>query len=171
MRRMQWLAEKINRRGYTTGCEVGSAVGNTTKHLLQNCPRLNPLYVADDWRPITDRRSPETPNVNPAWYSKPMRPIFDKKVAPYLSRLIILEGESWKMADRIKDGILDFVFIDASHDFNSVVNDIKAWLPKVKKSGLLCGHDIHMSGVREALEYLELDYTVVGIDNVWSARI
>lgn len=40
-----------------------------------------------------------------------------------------------------KDASLNFVFIDAAHDYNSVCEDIKAWLPKVKVGGIISGHD------------------------------
>lgn len=42
-----------------------------------------------------------------------------------------------------KDQSLDFVFIDGSHKYEDVVKDVKAWLPKIKKGGILAGHDYH----------------------------
>jgi len=41
-----------------------------------------------------------------------------------------------------EDNSLDFVFIDAAHDYINVTKDIEAWYPKVKKStGIISGHD------------------------------
>lgn len=39
------------------------------------------------------------------------------------------------------DESLDFVFIDAGHEYDDVKDDILSWLPKVKKGGILAGHD------------------------------
>ena len=36
---------------------------------------------------------------------------------------------------------VDFVYIDARHDYKGAMEDIKAWWPKLKKGGLLSGHD------------------------------
>ncbi len=39
------------------------------------------------------------------------------------------------------DETLDFVFIDASHVYDEVTRDISCWYPKVKKGGIIAGHD------------------------------
>ena len=39
------------------------------------------------------------------------------------------------------DNSLDFVFIDANHSYKFIKDDIKHWYPKVKKGGILAGHD------------------------------
>lgn len=39
------------------------------------------------------------------------------------------------------DGSLDLVFIDADHKYGSAKQDIEIWLPKVKRGGVICGHD------------------------------
>lgn len=40
-----------------------------------------------------------------------------------------------------KDNSVDFVYIDADHRHSQVYQDIKMWMPKIKRGGLLCGHD------------------------------
>jgi predicted O-methyltransferase YrrM len=42
---------------------------------------------------------------------------------------------------RYQDQSLDFVFIDALHDYDSVKKDIALWYPKVKVGGYIAGHD------------------------------
>jgi hypothetical protein len=44
-------------------------------------------------------------------------------------------------AREIPDGTLDFVYLDARHDYESVKEDIALWYPKVKAGGVLAGHD------------------------------
>ncbi len=48
---------------------------------------------------------------------------------------------SWEAAKLYEDNSLDFVFIDAAHDYESVKKDVTAWLPKVKIGGIIAGHD------------------------------
>ena len=52
-----------------------------------------------------------------------------------------------------KDNSLDFVFIDASHEYEDVKADILSWLPKVKIGGILAGHDYNtFEGVNRAVD-------------------
>jgi hypothetical protein len=61
---------------------------------------------------------------------------------------------SWDGAKHYEDNSLDFVFIDAAHDYESVRQDILTWLPKIKKGGYIGGHDFRFDeniGVYEAV--------------------
>jgi hypothetical protein len=44
-------------------------------------------------------------------------------------------------AKSYRDESLDFVFIDASHEYQDVLDDINAWMPKLKIGGTIAGHD------------------------------
>ena len=63
---------------------------------------------------------------------------------------------------RYDDNTLDFVSIDANHDYKQVMSDLRAWYPKVKIGGMISGHDFAMqsetsrSGVIKAvLEFFQ----------------
>ena len=52
------------------------------------------------------------------------------------------------------DNSLDFVYIDANHAFEFVVNDIAEWSKKVRPGGIISGHDYsnYMREVRIAVD-------------------
>ena len=66
---------------------------------------------------------------------------------------------------------LDFVFIDGSHDLSSVIRDIQNWLPKVKRDGILAGHDYGHTGVQLGVDgffgCIEEAKVVTHTDNSW----
>ena len=64
-----------------------------------------------------------------------------------------LVSESTVAAERFDE--LDFVFLDAAHDYQSVLADLQAWWPRIKKGGVLAGHDYDgamFPGVKRAVE-------------------
>jgi glycosyltransferase involved in cell wall biosynthesis len=50
-------------------------------------------------------------------------------------------GLSHEVADRFLDNSIDTLFIDGGHSYNQVKADIAAWLPKLKPTGIISGHD------------------------------
>ena len=67
--------------------------------------------------------------------------IFLKNIEPVKHVITPVRAISWEAAQKYADNSLDFVFIDAAHDYESVKKDINAWYPKIKKEGILAGHD------------------------------
>lgn len=56
---------------------------------------------------------------------------------------------------------IDLLFIDADHDYESVLADIKAWSPYVKRGGLMVFHDYHRG------DYKDVFHGVVKAVNEW----
>lgn len=81
-----------------------------------------------------------------------LRGRFEAHTAP-VTHLIrqVHECSSVEAASRYADASLDFVWIDASHDTQSVHDDLEAWYPKVKPGGILAGHDADWPTVTAAL--------------------
>lgn len=66
---------------------------------------------------------------------------FLDNIEPVKHMITPIKSLSWDGAEYYKDESLEFVFIDAAHDYESVLKDIKAWFPKIKKGGIIAGHD------------------------------
>lgn len=66
---------------------------------------------------------------------------------------------------------IDFCFIDASHDYHSVKEDILAWRPKVKQGGILAGHDYSNAhpGVIKAVNEMVPNFHTIG--SVWRTQL
>ena len=58
---------------------------------------------------------------------------------------------------QFKDGSLDFVYIDGNHTFEYVINDIAEWSKKVRKGGIISGHDYWNSSEGFGNNHLNLD--------------
>jgi hypothetical protein len=76
---------------------------------------------------------------------------FQKNMEPVKQYYNAVKMTSVDAAKLYDDESLDFVFIDGAHDYQNVCDDIKAWLPKVKKGKILSGHDWAVGGVRQAV--------------------
>lgn len=66
--------------------------------------------------------------------------------------VIPLRMDSVEASENFGDRALDFVFIDAGHDYGSFSADLRAWLPKVKVGGVIAGHDHSHGPIQQALE-------------------
>lgn len=121
-------------------CEVGVWTGETTIGYA-NIVKQNSghIYVVD-WFQGNIGAGPGPHSYQPE-NVKSIKEQFLTNLIDYLDIITILEGISWEMAKNIPDQSLDLCFIDADHRYESVRKDIQNFLPKVKNSGILCGHD------------------------------
>jgi len=66
---------------------------------------------------------------------------------------LLMTCASLEAAELFEDGELGLVMIDASHELPDLVADIAAWRRKVRRGGIIAGHDWcdEWPGVREAV--------------------
>jgi len=74
--------------------------------------------------------------------------IFLKNIDPVKHVINPIRLPSIEASKLYKNESLDFVFIDAAHDYQNVKQDINAWYEKVKYGGILAGHDYYSSGFK-----------------------
>ena len=88
----------------------------------------------------------------------------------YPGRVDILRMKTHDASRFIKDESLDFVFVDADHSYEGCKQDIEDWLPKIRRGGIICGHDLHWPTVEKAVSEKFKEY-VAYPDNVWVVQI
>lgn len=133
------------------GVEIGICMGPTSISLFRVFPHLR-LTMVDDYLPY--KPTVETP-VQQLVALMTAKTNTDE----FANRREFLLCNSKTAAGLYPDETFDFAFIDANHSYRHVRQDIQLWLPKIKKGGLLTGHDIdgmgdHQGyfGVRKAVD-------------------
>ncbi len=123
------LAKHFNELGYKIGAEIGVDAGVYSEILCKQNPGLK-LYSIDIW----DLDAGGSRNMRLGKYAEAK-----ERLKPYNAELI--RKYSLSAADDFEDGSLDFVYIDGGHRFDDVMQDIIKWTKKVRKGGIVSGHD------------------------------
>lgn len=122
--------------------EVGCFLGRSTCFMAQLIKKKRNHIIFD----VIDtfEGSPEHQSLvqGKSFYETFLQNMRDAKV---LEMLTVKMARSEEAARDYADSSLDFVYIDAAHDYDSVQRDIDAWLPKIKNGGILGGDDYHPS--------------------------
>jgi hypothetical protein len=160
--RMHFLAFLVEQNGWTFGAELGLWEGRTIAYLLDRCKKLSMIGV-DLWAMQPDNPGPEGYE---GWDHGAHERIARQRCAPFGARATLLKMRTSEAAILVDDGSLDFVFIDADHSEAGAREDIKTWLPKIKPTGWITGHDINWPGVKAACDDLVPDYRI-GPNVVW----
>jgi hypothetical protein len=134
------LLNKVRSKGMAV-LEVGSWVGNgSTRVIVELIRKFNGILYCVDTFAGSDNVKHHLQYR--AEYNN-MFHVFSQNVRKYngqdIVRPVILP--SLDASRKFPDESLDLVFIDGSHGYTHVKQDIRAWLPKVKEGGILCGHD------------------------------
>lgn len=167
-----------------TFVEVGCKNGRTTGFVLANCPDIRVIAI-DPW--MTQEASDDPTRETYADWD------FDKIEAEFHDNICSCkwnklahapdcssyrceshqetsEQAAFYYTEPNRGAPFDVVFIDALHDYASVVQDISLWWPLVRAGGFLCGHDFNHNwpGVMRAVaEHFPLMKVGVCPDSVW----
>ena len=144
------LAHLFHELGFTVGVEVGTERGQYAKAMLTRNPDLK-LYCVDPWIAYQGYREHVTQEKLDWLYSEAVTRLEGLNA-------VLVRKFSHDAAADFKDESIDFVYIDGNHEFRHVVNDIADWTPKVRKGGIVSGHDYiqrnnegYLMGVVEAV--------------------
>jgi len=113
--------------------EIGSWLGKSTSYMaveIANSFKKIKFDAIDTWESIGIYEIEKDP------YNKFLNNI--KPVGNYINPI---RGKSEEISKNYEDNSLDFIFIDADHEYSSVKKDIECWYPKLKNGGYIGGHD------------------------------
>ncbi len=112
---------KIYQEHYQTGigAEIGVLYGIFTNQILENWE--GSIMAVDVWN-------------NKYQFIRAIDQLTD-------TRTILVKGSSRNVSKLIANDSLDWVYIDSDHSYNGVKEDIEGWFPKVRKGGIISGHD------------------------------
>jgi hypothetical protein len=111
--------------------------GDFSKRLLTDW-KGHKLYLVDSWRQLPNYD--DCSNVDPEKQMMNMARAF-YQTYEFGDRVAMIRDLSVNAARMFEDHSLDFVYLDADHSYEGVVQDILAWSGKVRPGGLLCGDD------------------------------
>lgn len=134
-RRAGGLAGLWHELGLKVGAEIGVESGRYSKSICEANPQLDVLYCVDAWTAYSGYREHVSQSKLDALLAAARI-----RTADYPA-VKLIKGYSMDVVKTIEDKSLDFVFIDGNHDFQNVTNDIVEWSKKVKKGGIISGHD------------------------------
>lgn len=158
------LPALLNARGLLgRGAEIGVKLGAYSDELLSNW-RGEELVSIDPWLSADPDEYVDRSNVSQdefdSYYERTR-----ERLAVHGSRSTIWRLTSVEAAEKVSDHSFDFVYIDARHDYDSVLEDLEAWCSKVKPGGILAGHD-YVDGDLPEGEF----YVKSAVDEFFGAR-
>jgi len=155
------LARSLNKQSVIV--EIGSYLGASSSFLACAAKERNhSVYCVDTWE-----------NEGMSEGGRDTFEEFSRNLKLFKDFITPLRGRSADVAKTF-DKEIDLIFIDGDHSYEGVKTDVEAWLPKMKKGGILIFHDIGWAeGVKRVVsEYIkprQIEEHV--IDNTYWARV
>ena len=116
--------------GFKIGAEIGVFRGQFLKNLCNGGFKMYGIDPWEDYDTYNDYKGGDF-----IGYENEAR----ERVGSYDCEII----KKWSMdaVNDFEDESLDFIFIDGNHSLEYVIEDISKWSKKVRKGGIISGHD------------------------------
>ena len=137
------LPDYFKEMGFKVGVEVGVSLGY---NLELYCKEGLQMYGVDPWSDYDDEKY-RTLNVLrkkkiKAESFEDIYKLAAERLAPYPNCTLIKKSSMDALED-IPKRSLDFVYIDGNHKYGYVAMDLMKWSDKVRKGGVIAGHDYY----------------------------
>lgn len=123
----------------TIGVEVGVRRGVFSREILETWPGATQYYLVDLWAHQDNYH--DGANVADSEQEIILNAA-RTNLKKWEAKTIFKQQDSIAAAQEMLDGSVDFVYLDARHDYAAVKEDLEAWWPKLKHGGIFAGHDL-----------------------------
>lgn len=133
------LPEFFVEMGFKRGAEIGVY---KAEFLKKFCDAGLIMYGIDPWKAFYGQgRTQQVQERQDFLYGHAQRVLGDH----LQKNCTLIRKDSMDAVNQFMDESLDFVYIDGDHEFAHVAEDIVAWSKKVRKGGIVAGHDYFSS--------------------------
>ena len=123
--------------------EVGVLHGAFSKRMLTSYRGLTHYTLVDLWAQQAKAvYGQDSANVNSTMQEQRYQQVLRELVQPNQHCVSVLRMLSTKAAGHFANNSLAFVYLDANHYYEHVMQDLEAFWPKVMPGGMLAGHDL-----------------------------
>lgn len=158
-----------------TFVEIGSWLGKSIIYLAQRLQDLEKnnvkIICVDTWE--GEKNQPAHVAIVANHGGSILNQFLDNiKLAKVDGMITAICQDSAEAALQFVDGSVGAIWIDAAHDYDSVVKDLDAWYPKVKPDGIFSGHDWTWHEVSKAVtEHADSNgWELVTHNNYWKRK-
>lgn len=157
-----FILEHFNYKGNLKMMEIGSYRGEST-FMWASSGMFKEIICVDPYKGETDNKNEY---FDEDWST--VKRDFWTNIR-YFNNVKLVQDFSYNIIDSYPDNYFDFIYIDASHEYEDVKKDIQISLPKVKHGGLIGGHDYQKpwTGVIKAVDELFEKPDLVFEDESW----
>ena len=135
------FAQLLKAEKKTIGLEVGVQKGHYSERMLSKWTNCEKYIMMDPWK--RQEHFQDGANVNNDEQEKRFQET-KARTKPFEAKGVELEyirDFSSEGVHKIEDESLDFIYIDARHDYRSMQEDLLIFWPKLKEEGIFAGHD------------------------------
>lgn len=135
-------------------CEIGVRDGGNFGHLL--VPSVKQAFAIDCWAE-TGKRSQNDDMRSQEVLESQYKHMLEWSERD--KRIRVIRDYSVEAAKLFSSRSVDFAYLDADHTYEAACQDIAAWWPKIKRGGVLGGHDYCWM----ILEYPDREKVIFGV--------
>ena len=167
------LVDEIKKNNFKSYVEVGVWTAENLCYVGKN-GGLEICWGVDDYKVYVDAKEESTCSKFSQTEFWEVRNIAIQNIKRSDSNIKLHLCSSLAASRIVPDKSLDFVFIDAAHDYESVLTDLELWFPKIRDGGIIAGHDYceHYNGVIKAVnEFFEGYVVELKSFKIWLVRL